>query len=229
MRGGGAGWGRGRSGGPTTRRGGGAPGGHRRGGGPLPAPSRGGGRGRAFPAATRARAGGRGTAFLGVVGATALLFLLGGGVYRNPDRAGLAASLVLVLRSRVLIHACWSPSWWSLVVIWIEGRLRTSRAFRGWVDPGESDRTRLFRRTRRHPLVQATGTWLSRQAFQFETDWDTAAPVASGERPNIYVILADGLGRADVLAEGYGLDSTPFVEGLESGDPTWLSRAARIT
>ena len=69
-------------------------------------------------------------------------------------------------------------------------------------------------------LVQATGNWLSRQAFQFETDWDNAVPATSGERPNIYVILADGLGRADVLADDYGLDSErpPFVEGLENAE-----------
>ena len=169
----------------------------------------------AFPAASAIRPEASGRAFLVVVGASTLLILLALAIYRDPDRAGVAASLVLALAiagtdPRLVVAVAVV-----LVVIWIEGGLRRRERFAaGWA---LVSRIGLVFSAALVVilLVQATGNWLSRQAFRFEFDWDSAVPAASGERPNIYLILADGLGRADVLANEYGLDSTPFVEGLE--------------
>lgn len=62
-----------------------------------------------------------------------MLVLLAGAIYRNPDRAALAASLVLALAisgtdPRVLVGVAVV-----LVAMWIEGRLRGGeRSVAGW-------------------------------------------------------------------------------------------------
>ena len=104
------------------------------------------------------------------------------------------------------------------------GSTSTSRAFRGWVDPGESDRLVFSAALVVILLVQATGNWCLGRHFNSKPTGTPPLPVASGERPNIYVILADGLGRADVLATGYGLDSTVRRRARERIDVARESR-----
>ncbi len=41
-----------------------------------------------------------------------------------------------------------------------------------------------------------------------------SASVAAPEAPDIYVIILDGYARSDVLADSYGLDESPFLDGL---------------
>lgn len=43
-----------------------------------------------------------------------------------------------------------------------------------------------------------------------------AAPVAAAATPDIYFILLDGYARADVLAEHYGFDNSPFLDALRA-------------
>ncbi len=44
---------------------------------------------------------------------------------------------------------------------------------------------------------------------------ETSAVAFTGERPDIYFILLDGYARADVLAQYYGFDNSPFLDGLK--------------
>ena len=53
----------------------------------------------------------------------------------------------------------------------------------------------------------------SRPAVTFDTAWSEPASVDA--RPNIYVVIADGHGRADVLREAYGYDPAKFVARLK--------------
>lgn len=42
-----------------------------------------------------------------------------------------------------------------------------------------------------------------------------SSPSAAQDRPDIYYIILDAYGRADMLQQLYGLDNTPFIQGLE--------------
>src|SRR5215207_10107261 len=87
----------------------------------------------AFPAASAIRPEAGGRALLVVVGASTMLVLLALAIYRNPDRAGLAASLVLVLAIAGTDPRALPAVGIVLVVIGIEGRLRRrERSVAGW-------------------------------------------------------------------------------------------------
>ncbi len=67
------------------------------------------------------------------------------------------------------------------------------------------------------PLVQ-----LVAYAFDGDSAPEAQAPSApaavraSANAPDIYYLVLDGYGRADVLATYFGFDNTPFLEGLEA-------------
>jgi hypothetical protein len=62
-------------------------------------------------------------------------------------------------------------------------------------------------------VFQVVSGWAGRRDIVPDSPWESASPVAG---PNIYLIMADGQGRADVLGESYGLDSSAFVAALEA-------------
>ena len=119
----------------------------------------------AFPAASAIRPDAGGRALVVVLGASLLLVLLAVAVFPNPDRAGLAASLVLALAiagtdPRLLVTVALV-----LVVIWIEGRVRRrERAAAGWT---LISRIGLVFSAALVVilLVQATGNWLTGRRF----------------------------------------------------------------
>ena len=68
-------------------------------------------------------------------------------------------------------------------------------------------------------LIQA-GSYVAavtgRPAVSFGDRWSTPAPVA--DHPNIYIVIADGHARSDVLTADYGYDATRFVASLQDLD-----------
>ena len=55
----------------------------------------------------------------------------------------------------------------------------------------------------------------SRPTATFPAGWSTPASTPR-EFPNIFIVIADGHGRADVLRDGYGYDAAPFLGQLTS-------------
>ena len=120
----------------------------------------------AFPASSAIRPEAGGRAFLVVVGASILLILLALAIYRDPDRAGLVASLVLAVAIAGTDPRIVAAVAVVLVVIWIEGRLRRrERSAAGWAFVS---RIGLIFSAALVVilLVQATGNWLSRSGIQ---------------------------------------------------------------
>ncbi len=56
---------------------------------------------------------------------------------------------------------------------------------------------------------------VSRPEATYQSAWFDQS-LALATRPNLYVIIADGHGRADVLHDSYGYDKSAFVAGLQS-------------
>lgn len=64
-------------------------------------------------------------------------------------------------------------------------------------------------------LVFALGQWLTgTQRHDAGAGQQLQAVAFTGERPDIYFIVLDGYSRGDVLAQQYGFDNSPFLDGL---------------
>jgi len=61
------------------------------------------------------------------------------------------------------------------------------------------------------PLVGSPLAWPS-------GPYPSPVPETSAARPDIFLVLLDGFGRADVLADSYGYDAQPFIAALEARD-----------
>ncbi len=54
----------------------------------------------------------------------------------------------------------------------------------------------------------------SRPSVSFDPAWGALSSVDAARLPNVYVVIADGHGRPDVLRDAYGYDDSAFVDGL---------------
>jgi hypothetical protein len=153
-----------------------------------------------------------------VGGAVVLAFVVGGlaaGLYRDRDRAGLATTLVIVAviagrdgRIVAMVAA-------GLVLLAAEAWLARRRApMLPWPAVTRVS-TALAVALVAVLIVQLGSAWLGRSRAVDPVGLD-ASPDVSGSHPNIYLVLADGQGRADVLAERYGVDSSAFLARLET-------------
>ena len=65
---------------------------------------------------------------------------------------------------------------------------------------------------------------IGRPTITIDPAW-VAEPVTARTTPNIYVVVADGHGRPDVLADLFGYDSTPFLNSMKSNGFDYLSNS----